>query len=628
MDSLNKVDDQWIPLQVKVFSRWVSSKLQGHSNVKVEDITKDLSNGVALCDLATYLTHKNAPRSWSHDPKRTVDMVQNCELAVDMFDKDGVRLVGISGKDINDNNQKLILGLVWSLILHYQIGASFDIDNSNGKENTVESVANNITTKNQKEALLSWASERTANYPYIHNFQPFDLSLCALLDTYVPEKINYYKLDPKDSQHNSELATNVMHDLGIPVFVYPEDLQKHDNIVDEKTLLTQLSTAKVVLDKRPKEDLSHLLAAEEASKLADEAAADAEDGNNNDDYDDEADNGPEPTNTENPEWVIDDDAVDHSDVTNPGWTNQNENVEQNRPLGDQSNKTDSLIDLSVVPQQNQSASILASGAEWVKNDATNAQAMETRPAESAQNLIDFSGTSDEQPNTDAENNAEADSKLVQERSVTAEQNDENENQSENHEDEDESDSEDYNDAVLVWENKNLDTGSEEPTWIIGDDDADVILLPDHHSWELDSEPRNGIEGTNQSWVISDEEAAAQSASGDENGEDVLDWVVADEPVADQNGEGEAQENVEPAWVIVDPEDSYGLLEPSVQRWEIDDATAEAIKVRVAEESLEEAILSREVSFPEPDQHGRIENNDESAADYSSKFMFVDVKSWF
>lgn len=254
-------------MQVKVFSRWVSSHLrEGKSDIVVNDITKDLTNGVALVELAEILIGKESPRHWSRSPKRNVDMVQNCDLAIDMFTKDGVRFVGISGKDINDNKEKLILGLIWTLILHYSISKSVSNDterinssvstrnatttSSSSSTNTTTATQISKSSKNSKDVLKQWAIDRTSNYPNIHNFSPYDLSMCALLDSYVPDKINYYSLDPKDSEHNAELATKVMQELDIPVYVYPEDYEGR-NKVDEKALLTQLSTAKVNLEKLP-----------------------------------------------------------------------------------------------------------------------------------------------------------------------------------------------------------------------------------------------------------------------------------------------------------------------------------------------------------------------------------------
>ena len=54
--SLAKVDEEWVPLQAKVFTRWVRSQLKDDDEYQVEDITKDLTNGVALVELAKHLT--------------------------------------------------------------------------------------------------------------------------------------------------------------------------------------------------------------------------------------------------------------------------------------------------------------------------------------------------------------------------------------------------------------------------------------------------------------------------------------------------------------------------------------------------------------------------------------------
>lgn len=245
MTYLAKIDDQWIPLQSTVFARWVSTNLGDVRKEPIQDLTKDLSDGVALVELAEILTHKKAPNHWAEHPKHNVEKVTNCDMAIDMFEKDGVRFVGISGKDVSDSNQKLVLGLVWSLILHYSINKAITdgSDKVNGEEQTA--------TKNQQKELINWANERTSNYPNVDNFTPYDLGMCALLDTYYPEKINYHNLDFNDHQGNAQLACDVMKEVGVPVYVYPEDLSKNNDAVDSKTLMVQLAAAKEALDRQP-----------------------------------------------------------------------------------------------------------------------------------------------------------------------------------------------------------------------------------------------------------------------------------------------------------------------------------------------------------------------------------------
>ena len=229
---LKQVQGEWVPLQIKVFSRWFAAQLKKNSSIKFNDITKDLKNGVALIELAKILTCKETPRRWIYTPKRNIDMVQNCDLALDMFSKDGVRFIGISGRDINENNEKLILGLAWTIISHYAIGS-----------------------KNNKDSILCWASDRIKSYPNVENFAPYDLSLCALLDSYVPNKINYESLNPTDSEYNLQLAIDIMEELGIPIFLYPEDLANQESKFDQQIILTQLSAAKTVLENLPPQQI-------------------------------------------------------------------------------------------------------------------------------------------------------------------------------------------------------------------------------------------------------------------------------------------------------------------------------------------------------------------------------------
>lgn len=243
-----RADQEWEPLQVKSFTRWVSSHLAGHCEQKIDDITKDLSNGVALIDLAAALTQKKLPYEWARSPKKNAEMIQNCDLALDMFSKDGVCVSGISSKDINENNEKVILRLIWALVLHYSICPS--VISESIKENKEDG---SLKWKNYKDALMAWAIDRISNYPNVDNsFHPYDLSMCALLDYYIPERINFYSLNMKDSENNSKLVINVMKDLGIPIFIYPSEIT--ENNIDEKSLLAQLSSVKVVLESLQKNE--------------------------------------------------------------------------------------------------------------------------------------------------------------------------------------------------------------------------------------------------------------------------------------------------------------------------------------------------------------------------------------
>lgn len=122
--SLSNVNEKLPPLQVNAFSLWVIDQLNnGHADIQIKDITKDLSDGVALIKLAHILTNKEIPHCWSPSPKQNDEKIKNCNLALEMFKNDGIQLGNISGKDISSNNERIILDFIWSLILNYSIKA-------------------------------------------------------------------------------------------------------------------------------------------------------------------------------------------------------------------------------------------------------------------------------------------------------------------------------------------------------------------------------------------------------------------------------------------------------------------------------------------------------------------------
>ena len=57
-------------------------------------------------------------------------------------------MVAAGSGDISNGNVKLILGLIWTLILHYQISIGFGIKDGSDRDGK--------TGKTGKQALLEW----------------------------------------------------------------------------------------------------------------------------------------------------------------------------------------------------------------------------------------------------------------------------------------------------------------------------------------------------------------------------------------------------------------------------------------------------------------------------------------
>ena len=252
-----------------------------NSYVKVSDVTKDFKNGLALIELSEVLVNRLL-HNWNLQPEKTDDIIKNNDLAINHFIKDGVHLSGITGKEVNDNKEKFILGLVWTLIVHYTINKSISFNNDENKINdktkfsSKSKVLHSTSEKHYKQALIQWAIDITENYPGVNEFRPLGLSLCALFDSFFPEKINFYSLDPEDTENNAKIAIQIMEDLKIPVLFDLNDLQSTE--IDDKALLTQLAVIKMSIEKiRP---FKATISKSRTLILDDEFASHKESGNN------------------------------------------------------------------------------------------------------------------------------------------------------------------------------------------------------------------------------------------------------------------------------------------------------------------------------------------------------------
>lgn len=124
--------------------------------------------------------------------------------------------------DIVNGNLKLILGLIWSLIVRYQIGRS---------------------KFPPKKLMLAWLRSVLPETE-INNFTSdwnSGLSLAALVDYCRPGLIPHWKnLDPRDGERNCRLAMTIAkNELSVPVVLDPEYLSSPH--LDELSGMTYIS---------------------------------------------------------------------------------------------------------------------------------------------------------------------------------------------------------------------------------------------------------------------------------------------------------------------------------------------------------------------------------------------------
>lgn len=90
----------------------------------MHDLSTDLCDGTHLCALVENLQKKPLKPSWNRRPGNQHHFLENVTCALNAIEGDGIKLVNIGNTDIVNGNLKLILGLIWSLIVRYQIGRS------------------------------------------------------------------------------------------------------------------------------------------------------------------------------------------------------------------------------------------------------------------------------------------------------------------------------------------------------------------------------------------------------------------------------------------------------------------------------------------------------------------------
>ncbi|XP_034748137.1 plectin a isoform X7 [Etheostoma cragini] len=240
-----RIADERDRVQKKTFTKWVNKHLMKHWKAEAQrhitDLYEDLRDGHNLISLLEVLSGETLPRE--RDVVRNVRLprekgrmrfhkLQNVQIALDFLKHRQVKLVNIRNDDIADGNPKLTLGLIWTIILHFQIS---DIQ--------VNGQSDDMTAK---EKLLLWSQRMVEGYQGLRcdNFTTSwrDGKLFnAIIHKHRPSLIDMSKVYHQSSQENLEQAFSVAErDLGVTRLLDPEDVDVLHP--DEKSIITYVSS--------------------------------------------------------------------------------------------------------------------------------------------------------------------------------------------------------------------------------------------------------------------------------------------------------------------------------------------------------------------------------------------------
>ncbi|XP_063349765.1 spectrin beta chain, non-erythrocytic 4-like isoform X2 [Pelmatolapia mariae] len=219
--------DERDAVQKKTFTKWVNSHL-ARVSCRISDLYNDLRDGYMLTRLLEVLSGELLPRPTRG--RMRIHCLENVDKALQFLKEQRVHLENVGSHDIVDGNHRLTLGLIWTIILRFQIQV-IKIETEDNRE-----------TRSAKDALLLWCQMKTAGYSEV-NIQNFTtcwrdgLAFNALIHRHRPDLIEFHKLTRSNATHNLQQAFNIAEQhLGLTKLLDPEDVNTENP--DEKSIIT------------------------------------------------------------------------------------------------------------------------------------------------------------------------------------------------------------------------------------------------------------------------------------------------------------------------------------------------------------------------------------------------------
>ncbi|XP_058446279.1 spectrin beta chain, non-erythrocytic 5 isoform X3 [Malaya genurostris] len=232
-ERIKTLQEERLHIQKKTFTKWMNSFLV-KAKMEVDDLFTDLADGIKLLKLLEIISGEKLGKP--NNGRMRVHKIENVNKSL-AFLHTKVRLESIGAEDIVDHNPRLILGLIWTIILRFQIQEiEIDVDEENESSEK----------KSAKDALLLWCQRKTQGYQNVHitdftNSWRSGLGFNALIHSHRPDLFDYNSLQPGRNIENLNHAFEVAdRELGIPRLLDAEDIDT--TRPDEKSILTYVAS--------------------------------------------------------------------------------------------------------------------------------------------------------------------------------------------------------------------------------------------------------------------------------------------------------------------------------------------------------------------------------------------------
>ncbi|KAI3363656.1 hypothetical protein L3Q82_001281 [Scortum barcoo] len=264
-------------IQKRTFTNWINAQLAKRCPPSyVSDLFSDLRDGSQLLDLLEVMSSQpmvsyyNVPLMSKRQRGRGVFQQRaNIETALNFLKKKSIKLVNINISDIIDGRPSIILGLIWTIILHCHIEELANTLSFSSCHSSLESLASLDSWSGSpipaspvpggrtsplhrrfrisaKKALLMWVRDQCRKVGCSVSMKDFKASwrsgeaFLAILCSLRPQLVDLSLIQSRSNQENLEEAFHLAErELHIPRLLEPQDVDVKDP--DEKSIMTYVA---------------------------------------------------------------------------------------------------------------------------------------------------------------------------------------------------------------------------------------------------------------------------------------------------------------------------------------------------------------------------------------------------
>ncbi|XP_071567068.1 muscle-specific protein 300 kDa isoform X8 [Temnothorax nylanderi] len=262
-----EIKDEQERVQKKTFINWINSHLSKRVQpLRIDDLIEDLKDGTRLLALLEVLSGEKLPVERGRNLKRP-HFLSNANTALQFLQSKKIKLVNINSSDLVDGRPPVVLGLIWTIILYFQLRSK---DRKRIEENTraLEYLGQTWGSQSSLESLGSAASERKrissekwkqsarkTLLQWVTNALPKDVGIqvrdfgeswrdgnafLAIIDAIKANLVNIAAMREASNRARLETAFQVAEiELGIARLLDPEDVDVPQP--DEKSIMTYVA---------------------------------------------------------------------------------------------------------------------------------------------------------------------------------------------------------------------------------------------------------------------------------------------------------------------------------------------------------------------------------------------------